>query len=152
MQDPFVWATIILGVWGALGPLVGVRYGNQLASRAQKRHWTYDNAKQECRELITIMSNTYSVFLKFYAPSSVPGLYGPHDERERREQEQAYKESLEIFYRMLFISDELLKLKTRDRWISALSTYEKDKDGSKFTQEFGTLIRQVRQIAQRFTT
>ena len=152
MQDPFVWATIILGIWGALGPLVGVRYGNLLASRAQKSHWTYDNAKQECRELITVMSNTYSVFLKFYAPSSVPGLYGPHDEREMREQEQAHKDSLEIFYRMLFISDELLKLKTRDRWISALSIYEKDKDASKFSREFGTLIREVRQIAQKFTT
>jgi len=45
---------------------------------------------------------------------------------------------------MLFISD--------DRWISALSTYEKDKDASKFTREFGTLIREVRQIAERFTT
>jgi hypothetical protein len=102
--------------------------------------------------LITAMSNTYSVFLKFYAPSSVgPGIYGPHDEREMREREQAYKDSLEIFYRMLFISDELLKLKIRDRWISAISTYEKDKDASN-TREFGTLIREVRQIAQRFTT
>jgi len=27
MQDPFVWATIILGICAALGPIVGVRYG-----------------------------------------------------------------------------------------------------------------------------
>jgi hypothetical protein len=152
MHDPFVWATITLAIWGALGPLVRVLYGNELASRSQKRHWTYDNAKQECRELISVMSNTYSVFLKFYAPSSVPGLYGPHDEREMREQEQAHKDSLEVFYRMLFISDEQLKLKTRNRWISAIGIYEKDKDASKFTREFGTLVREVRQIAQTFIT
>jgi len=28
----FMWSTIILGIWAALGPLVGVRYGNELVT------------------------------------------------------------------------------------------------------------------------
>jgi hypothetical protein len=151
-MDFFMWSTIVLGVWAALGPLVGVRYGNELARRLQKEHWTNDNAKGECRELISVMTHTYSVFLKYYLPSSLnPVISGPHDEREMREKDEAEKESLEVFYRMLFISDELLRRKVRDRWITAINMYAKDRDASKFTNEFGTIVREVRDIARTFT-
>lgn len=150
MRDPFVWATIILGIWAALGPLVGVRYGNELTTRSQKRHWTSDNVKQECRELISAMANTFTIFIPYYAKTSL-GFSGPHDEGETRAMRQAHKESLEIFYRMFFIWDDLLMLNTRDRWMAATSTYEHDGDIAKFASEFGTLVREVREIARRFT-
>jgi hypothetical protein len=151
MQDIFVWSTIILTIWGAVGPLIGVRYGQDLAKRWQRQHWVNDNAKQECRELISTMADTFTIQLKYYAPSSstIP-ISGPHDETEMREHERAFRASLEIFYSRLFISDELLKLKIRDRWIAALSEYKEGRDGQKFSHDFGTLVAEIRKIAQGF--
>ena len=146
-MDFFMWSTIVLAVWAALGPLVGVRYGQELAKRWQKEQWIKENARQECRELITVMADTFSVYLKCFGPSNIPG---PPSSGEILEQERALKDSLEIFYSRLFISDQLLKLKIRDRWIAALSGYEKSKDAKKFTNDYGTLIAEVRNIAQNF--
>src|SRR5579863_81565 len=105
-MDFFMWSTIVLAVWAAVGPLVGVRYGQELAKRWQNEHWIKDNARQECRELISTMADTFSVYLKCFGPSNVPG---PPDSGEILEQERALKASLEIFYSRLFISDQLLK-------------------------------------------
>jgi len=58
-MDGFVWSTIILGVWAAIGPLVGVRYGHDLAKRWQKEHWISDNKKQEYRELLGILTASF---------------------------------------------------------------------------------------------
>ncbi len=44
--DTFVWSTIILAVWGAVGPLVGVRYGQKLAKRWQREQWIRENRKE----------------------------------------------------------------------------------------------------------
>jgi hypothetical protein len=151
MRDIFVWSTIILAIWGAVGPLVGVRYGQELAKRWQRQHWVNDNAKQECRELISIMADTFTVQLKYYPPSnSILPISGPHSETEMREHERAFRASLEIFYSRLFISDQLLKLNIRDRWIRALNEYKEGRDGPKFSHDFGTLVDEVRKIAQGF--
>jgi hypothetical protein len=151
MADFFIWSTIILGIWGAVGPLVGVRYGQELARRWQREHWTNDNAKQECSELLATIANTFSVILKYHAPSAsgLP-LTGPHDAEEMRARDVAEQNSLEIFYRMLFISDELVKRDIRNRWISAIQQYEKGNDGTRFAGEFGTIAREIRGIATTF--
>jgi hypothetical protein len=151
MSNIFVWSTIILAIWGAVGPLFGIRYGQELAKRWQRQHWVNDNAKQECRELISTMADTFTVQLKYYAKSSgeLP-ISGPHSETEMREHERAFRASLEIFYSRLFISDELVKLKTRDRWIASLRDYKEGGDKDKFAREFGALVEEVRNIAQGF--
>jgi len=41
-MDFFVGSTIVLGVWAAVGPLVGVRYGDELSQRAKRRQWLAD--------------------------------------------------------------------------------------------------------------
>jgi hypothetical protein len=153
-MDYFVWATGILTAWAALGPLVGVRYGQELSRQWQRQHWINDNARQECRELISVMANTFSVVLKYYAPSMIGAaeVFGPHDERDKREFEQAEKTSMEIFYNQLFIADQLNERKIRKRWIAAINDFEKTKDGSKFAGEFGTIVGEVRAIAQSFIT
>lgn len=151
-MDYFVWATGILTTWAALGPLVGIRYGQELARQWQRQHWTNDNARQECRELISVMANTFSVFQSYYAPwiaSGIP-LSGPHDERDMRELDQARKESFEIFYNRFFIADQLNERNIRNRWVAAIKEFEKNNDGSKFAMEFGTIVAEVQAIAQTF--
>jgi hypothetical protein len=150
-MDFFIWSTIILTIWAALGPLLGVRCGQELAKRWQREHWMNDNARQECREILSVITNTFSVVLKYHAMSmaGIP-LTGPHDAVEMRERNQAEQNSLEIFYRMLFISDELNKRNIRNRWIAAINKYGKGNDGAKFAEEFGTIAREIRGIAGTF--
>jgi hypothetical protein len=152
-MDYFVWSTGILTAWAALGPLLGVRYGQELARQWQRQHWINDNARQECRELISVMADTFSVLLKYYTPSIIGSgtkVFGPHDERDKRELEQAQKTSVEIFYRHLFIANQLNALKVRNRWMAAIDDFEKSKDASKFADEFGIIVGEVRTIAQTF--
>jgi hypothetical protein len=152
-MDYFIWSTGILTAWAALGPLFGVRYGQELARRSQRQHWINDNARQECRELISVMADTFSVLLKYYLPSIIGSgteVFGPWNERDKRELEQARKASTEIFYRHLFIADQLEARKIRNRWLAAIGEFEKGKDGSKFANEFGTIIGEVRVIARTF--
>jgi hypothetical protein len=134
-----------------LGPLVGVILGQVIARRWQKDHGINDNARQECREPISTVTNTFSVIVKYHA-SSASGLplSGPHDATEMRERDQVEQNSLEIFYNRLFISDELSKRKIRDRWISAIRKYESDNDGSKFTTEFANIVKEIREMARKY--
>lgn len=61
MLDIFVISTIVLAVWGAIGPLVGVRYGHELAKKSQREHWVNDNAKQEYRELVSVLFQSANI-------------------------------------------------------------------------------------------
>jgi hypothetical protein len=149
-MDFFVYSTVVLSIWAALGPLVGVRYGHELAKRTQREHWINDNAKQECRELLATIASGFSVILTYHARSSSLPITGPHDEAERRERDKVERDSLEIFYSRLFVSDELNKRKIRDRWIAAIRQYEKEGNGSVFAQEFATIASEIRQIAKDF--
>jgi hypothetical protein len=60
-MDFFVISTIILGIWAAVGPIVGIRYGHELAKRSQKEHWNNDNAKEEYRELLSALFDASNV-------------------------------------------------------------------------------------------
>jgi hypothetical protein len=53
---------INLAIWVAVGPLVGVRYGQELAKRWQREQWIRENRNEECRELLQtqFMSNLSS--------------------------------------------------------------------------------------------
>jgi hypothetical protein len=66
-MDVFVWSTIFLGIWGLVSPFVGIRYGQDLARRWQKEHWTNDNARQECRELISTLTRAFTLMLKYHS-------------------------------------------------------------------------------------
>jgi hypothetical protein len=146
-MDFFVGSTVLLGIWAAVGPLVGVRYGQELAKRWQKEHWTND----ECRELISTITNTFSIVLKYHAVS-VGGLpiSGPHDADEMRELQQAEKNSYEIFYSRLFISEELSKREISEQWFTAIRTYETGKNSTQFGADFGNIVREIREIAAAF--
>jgi len=51
----FVWATVILAIWAAVGPLVGIYVGHHLLRSQQRRQWLADNRIQEWREVMTTL-------------------------------------------------------------------------------------------------
>src|SRR5713226_4251307 len=50
---------VVMTIWAAVGPLLGVALGSYLSTRTQRRHWVMDNKKQEYRELLTIRDRIF---------------------------------------------------------------------------------------------
>ena len=66
-MDKFVWATIILAIWAAVGPLVGIYVGHHLLRSQQRRQWLADNRIQEWREVITTLHKSLVLITQFDA-------------------------------------------------------------------------------------
>jgi hypothetical protein len=97
--DIFVWSTIILAIWGAVGPLIGVRYGQELAKRWQREQWIRENRKEECRELLDAI----------YEQS-------PSATFVSSEQMLSEDNLLRIFKSRIFIAEDLARLNVQQRW------------------------------------
>jgi hypothetical protein len=134
MIDPFVLSTIILGVWAAIGPLVGVRYGNDLSTRAQKEHWIADNKKQEYRELIEALAAHFEPVDLNYGPRGT--LRSGPEARMR-----------DTFRNRLFIARDLEKLRACERWEKAVRERDDGGDSATFKQEFLKLTEDLRDAA-----
>lgn len=149
-MDFFVWSTIILAVWAAVGPLVGVRYGSELSKRAQREQWINDNAKQECREVLSTLTTAFAVIVRYHAvPISGPPI-SAQDSGEMRERDEVERRSLETLHSRLFIADELEKRQIRERWVKAIRQYEDSADHATFSREFGGISHEIRKIAGKF--
>jgi hypothetical protein len=145
-----LWFTLFVTIWVPLGPLVGIGIGHYLSRYQQRKQWFAENAKQECRELISTMASTFTTVATYYAQAGSLPLSGPHSSDETRELHEAIKSSQEIFYSRLFIDKELNKRDMRNRWIGAVGRYEKDTDAAHFAEEFATLAGEIRNIARSF--
>ncbi|MFL6312589.1 MAG: hypothetical protein ACJ71W_10820 [Terriglobales bacterium] len=51
-------------VWAAVGPLIGVRYGQELARRNQKTQWAADSKKKEFKELLSVLDIAVAAYVK----------------------------------------------------------------------------------------
>jgi hypothetical protein len=54
--------------------------------------------KEECREVISTITRTFTVFLDYYITSPETSMSGPRDSAEMQELRNAYRDSLEVFY------------------------------------------------------
>ena len=142
-MDFFVASTVILGIWAALGPLAGVRYGHELSERSQRKHWFRDNEKAEYREVLAAMTTAFAVIMPYYTPMVV---HGPDEMRQRDEVERV---SIETMRNRLFIAQALNDGRIPDRWIAALRTFDNKHDVSVFRQQFQELEAEIRELAQK---
>jgi hypothetical protein len=139
----FVWSTIILGIWAALGPLVGVRYGHVLSKRLQKEHWTTDNKKQEFREVLSAITEAFSTIVRY---GSAGIATGPEEQRAR---DRAESTSFAILRDRLFIARELEELRAIHRWAEATRDFDNQHDITQFTQRFAKLTSDIKEAALR---
>jgi len=109
MNDIFVWSTIILAIWAAIGPLVGVRYGQELAKRWQKQHWISENRKEECKGLLNLMADDYHA--NNFANSSRASS------EDHARSKQATLNLSNGFMSCIFLAKEVERLKLQDRFI-----------------------------------
>lgn len=121
-MDPFLISTIILAVWGALGPLVGVRYGHELAKRSQKEHWIDDNAKEEYRELLSGLVDAANISILNRTLGRETTV--DEDSAEERSEHHLYG----VIHTRLFIREFLENEKIMERWNEAFTNYSKSHD------------------------
>jgi hypothetical protein len=142
-MDLLVWSTIILGIWAALGPLVGVRYGHALSKQLQIEHWTTDNKKQEFREVLSAITEAFSTIVRY---GSAGIASGPEEQRAR---DMAESTSFAILRDRLFIERELDELKAIHRWLEATRDFDNHHDITQFTQRFAKLSSDIKEAAHR---
>lgn len=141
-MDFFVWSTIILGIWSAIGPLVGVRYGQDLARRNQRTQWILDNHRVEWKELINAIDATFTQYIEYRNTS----VKGPEEHAMVQEAERRF---LVTVRDRLFIAEEVEALKVYERFIKAIRTFETRWGVNEFAEEYGAIKKDVLAAARK---
>jgi hypothetical protein len=132
-MDFFVLSTIVLGVWAAVGPLVGVRYGNELSQRSTRRQWLADERTKEWRELLTTLTTSMTTIIQC--------KQGEKTIEMMKEDLRASTAAGEALSNRLFIAQEVRRRQLLDRWQEAVKSFGKDGDAEAFGTKFGRDIR-----------
>ncbi len=137
-MDVFVISTIILAIWGAVGPLVGVRYGQELVKRWQREQWVRDNRKEEYKGVIEALSSSLAPIMQYYQPK------GSRTAEELIAAGKAENNIYEVLGNRIFVAGELDKMGVFDRWSALIGTYEKDRNAETFTNGISDLVKDLR--------
>jgi oligoendopeptidase F len=130
--DIFVWSTIILAIWGAVGPLVGVRYGQELAKRWQREQWIRENRKEECRELLDAIYEQ--------SPSRTAVSY---------EQMLSQDSLSRISKSRIFIAEDLARLNVQQRWRDMLNNVvDKKASFDEYQKLREELLEEIKRLAK----
>jgi hypothetical protein len=132
-MDFFVVSTIVLGVWAAVGPLVGVRYGDELSQRSKRRQWLADERTKEWRELLSTLTTSMTDIIRC--------RQGERTTEVMKEDLDASVAAGEVLSNRLFIAKEVRRRELLDRWREAVQSFEKDGDPEAFGTKFGRDIR-----------
>jgi hypothetical protein len=137
MKDIFVWATIILAIWGAVGPLVGIYIGHHLLRSQQRRQWLADNRIQEWRDVITTLQKSLVLITQFDAARNLSTI------EEKKAGMPAVLDAravaLSVLSNRIFIAREVRHHKMFDKWKKAVDEFDGDHDAGKFGTLFGEL-------------
>ena len=148
-MDIFVWATIILGVWAAVGPLVGIYVGHRLLRSQQRRQWLADNRIQEWGEGITTLTKSLVLITQFDASWNLSTV----EEKKAAMPVvlDARAVALSVLNNRLFIGKEVRHHKMFDRWKKAVDEFESDHDAGKFGTMLGELTHLIGEEAKADT-
>jgi hypothetical protein len=132
-MDFFVGSTIVLAVWAAIGPLVGVRYGNELSQRSTRRQWLADERTKEWRELLSTLTTSMTTIIRC--------RQGDRTVEMMKEDLLASVSAGEVLSNRLFIAKEVRRRQPLDSWREALKSFEMDGDPAAFGTKFGRDIQ-----------
>jgi len=132
-MDFFVLSTIVLGVWAAVGPLVGVRYGNELSQRSTRRQWLADERTKEWRELLGTLTKSLATIVRCSVAERTFEV--------RNEELVATVAATEVLTNRLFIAQEVRRRQLLARWSEAVAAFGKDGDAEALGTKFGGEIR-----------
>lgn len=142
MTNPEALKTTIAylkGAWSALGPLAGVLIGAWLARSWDKRKWIDDNRKEECRELLTSVSNAAFLILRKQAAGGVSEF----------QVDEAFMAASKTFEDRIFIAGDIHRKALGAFWSEAASEFRRTGDAVKFDDAFTTIKKAIVAMALR---
>ena len=132
-MDFFVASTIVLGIWAAVGPLVGVRYGNELSQRSTRRQWLADERTKEWRELLSTLTTSMTTIIQCRHHDKTVEMM--------KDNVRASVTAGEVLSNRLFIAKEVRRRQLLDNWRAAQQAFEKDGDPAALGEKFGRDIQ-----------
>ncbi len=127
MGSILTWSTIILAIWGAVGPLVGVRYGQDLSKRNQRAQWVLDSKKQEFKEILKAMAEAFSSYVYFQSLPSGSDTVILHD---------AENKMFQAIESCLFIRERLKKQEIGEQFVKLLESMLKGRTYEEASVEY----------------
>jgi hypothetical protein len=125
-----------LTVSAVVGPFVGIALGVYLTMLAQKRHWVLDSRKEEYRELMGTLTQTFYVVVDYHSTIG-------HDPDEQRAVRAARLKALAAIGGCLSIHDEVKRIDVLNRWRKAVHRLDKDHDTTAFATNVGEMINDI---------
>jgi hypothetical protein len=145
-MDIFVWATVILAIWAAVGPLVGIYIGHHLLRSQQRRQWLADNRIQEWREVITTLNKSLVLIVQFDSARDLSTV------EEKKAAMPAVLDAravaLSVLNNRIFIAKEVRHHKMFDKWKKAVDEFDGDHDAGKFGTLLGELTHLIGEEAK----
>jgi hypothetical protein len=142
----FLWATIILAIWGAVGPLVGIYIGHQLLRDQHRRQWLADNKIQEWREVITTLQRSLVTIVQYDATKDLSTVEEKAAAMPSALNARAV--ALEVLGNRLFIANEVRYHKMFDKWHQAVKEFDVHRDPAKIGALHGELVVLITQAAK----
>jgi hypothetical protein len=142
----FVWAAIILAIWGAVGPLVGIYIGHRLLRDQHRRQWLADNKILEWREVITTLQKSLTTIVQFEAASRLSTV----EEKKAAIPVvlDARTAAFAVLGNRLFIAQEVRHLQMFDKWSKAVKEFDVHHDPAQFGTLNGELVHLITQAAK----
>lgn len=132
--------TIALGIWAAIGPLLGVFVGHLLTRSWQREQARLDNIKAEYRELLSALADAYTTIIRL----------GPRDEEaapQRNAFDEARAASLRVMHDRIYIAERVEREKWLFGWIGLIGNYKTDSDRLTLTNAFTDFQEKIRRAA-----
>jgi hypothetical protein len=138
----FMWSTIILTVWAASGPLVGVRYGQELARRNQKIQWIADSKKKEFKELLGVLDVVFAFHVR-------EGQMSKADKASQSEYFDMSHKAMWCIRDRLFIAKEMEENKILERWRVLMNDFLAVGEFRNFKDRFNELRTDLLKMATK---
>jgi hypothetical protein len=134
--------SLFLGIWAAVGPLVGILVGSYLTTRAQRTYWVLDNKRSEYRKLLTTLTRSYSTIVNLRSQGIVSG-------RDEIKCEQMRIAALNVIRDRIFIAKEVKEMGLLEKWAVATHDFNKSRDYELFATQFAKVADLVRSHAAK---
>jgi hypothetical protein len=125
---------VFLSILAVVGSLAGVVLGGYLATRTQKKHWILDSKKEEYRELLSTLTQSFNVLLDLHVANVGLGS------DEQRAEHDARLKALAVIGDRLFIADEIKRFDVSNRWRKAIYQFDDDYDSPAFARTVGGIL------------
>jgi hypothetical protein len=134
--------TIALGIWAAVGPIVGILLGHFLTRSWQRKQWLRDKRNEEWHELLTALAESLRVSLKIYPARTLSG-------EEERTIVEAQSNSFRVIRDRIFIAPDVQALNIENRWSAAVQYHSQTMDTKKLGNAYKELRDEIVQTATK---